>query len=157
MGKKKLGVGDQIPEFKLRDQNNAWVTSHSLVSEGALVLYFYPKDDTPGCTKEACSFRDSYEEFQDRGARVVGVSTDDSASHQRFATKHDLPFTLLADENGAVEKAFGVPRNLFGLIPGRVTYIIDGQGIIRAIYESQLRTDKHVSEALAAVDAILGK
>ena len=115
-----------------------------------LVLYFYPKDDTRGCTAEACSFRDKYEDFLAFGAEVVGVSVDDEASHQRFAQKHRLPFTLLADVGGRIRKLYDVPR-LFGILPmsGRVTYVIDAAGIVRHAFNSNAQPLKHVSETLA--------
>ena len=115
-----------------------------------LVLYFYPKDDTRGCTAEACSFRDQYEDFLALGAEVVGVSVDDEASHQRFAQKNQLPFQLLADVSGHVRKLYDVPR-LFGFLPmsGRVTYVIDGAGTIRFAFNSNAQPLKHVSETLA--------
>src|SRR6266850_1604776 len=116
----------------------------------AVVLYFYPKDDTPGCTAEACSFRDSYEDFQDAGAEVIGVSSDSGASHAKFAKRHELPFTLLSDAKGEVRKKYGVPATM-GLLPGRVTFVIDRKGIVRHVFNSQLQATRHVQEALAAL------
>src|SRR5947207_6435431 len=121
----------------------------------AVVLYFYPKDDTPGCTKEACSFRDQYQDFQDAGAEVIGVSSDPAASHEKFAAKYHLPFVLLADRSGAVRKQYGVPAT-FGLLPGRVTFVIDRQGIVRHVFNSQLQATRHVEEAIAALRALAG-
>jgi len=120
-----------------------------------VVLYFYPKDDTPGCTKEACSFRDQYQDFQDAGAEVIGVSSDAEASHEKFAAKHRLPFVLLADRSGVVRKQYGVPATL-GLLPGRVTFVIDRQGIVRHVFNSQLQATRHVEEAIAALRALAG-
>jgi len=144
-------VGSAAPAFKLQDQAGKW---HSLSDYKGkwVVIYFYPKDDTPGCTKEACGFRDQYEEFQKLGAEVVGISSDSSASHQRFAAKHQLPFTLLADEGGAVRRLYGVPATL-GLLPGRVTFVIDREGVVRHVLNSQLAAKRHVAEALATLDA----
>jgi thioredoxin-dependent peroxiredoxin len=118
-----------------------------------VVLFFYPKDDTPGCTKQACAFRDDYEEFGKLDAEVIGVSSDSVDSHGRFASKHDLPFTLLSDEGGKVRKLYGV-KNSFGLFPGRVTYVIDEGGVVRHIFSSQLGVEKHVEEALQALQII---
>jgi peroxiredoxin Q/BCP len=118
----------------------------------AVVLYFYPKDDTPGCTKESCAFRDSYQDFQDAGAEVIGVSSDSAESHGRFAAKHRLPFTLLADQGAQVRKRYGVPATL-GLLPGRVTFVIDRAGIVRHVFNSQFQATQHVSEALEALRA----
>lgn len=132
-------------------------TSHTgeVISLAALrgrwvVLYFYPADDTPGCTKEACSFRDNYESFTDAGAVVIGVSAQDAASHTKFAGKHNLPFALLSDGDGSLRRAFGVKKSL-GLLPGRVTYVIDPQGVIRKVFSSQLQATKHIDEALATI------
>ena len=116
-------------------------------------LYFYPKDETPGCTAEACSFRDSYEVFREAGAEVVGVSSDSTSSHDRFATRHRLPFTLLSDEGGRVRKRYGV-RPTLGILPGRVTYVIDGSGVVRHVFSSQTGVQRHVQEALDALKEI---
>jgi len=142
-----IKVGDRIPAFKLKNQNGSEVYSASLIGDKNLVIYFYPKDDTPGCTKESCSFRDAYEDFLELDAEVIGVSSDDEKSHKKFTEKHKLPFDLLADSKKTVRKAFGVPGNLFGLIPGRVTYIIDKQGIVRSIFNSQTDPVGHIAEA----------
>jgi len=115
-----------------------------------VVLYFYPADDTPGCTAEACSFRDSYEDFTDAGAVVIGVSGDSVESHERFAAKHDLPFTLLADTDGTARKAYGVGKTL-GLFDGRVTYVIDPDGTVVETFNSQFRAKEHHKRALAAI------
>lgn len=146
-----IGVGDPAPDFSLLDQNGATVTLSGLQGKW-VVLYFYPADDTPGCTAEACSFRDSHEDFVDAGAVVVGISGQDEASHKKFADKHNLPFTLVADTGNTVRKAFGVPKTL-GILPGRVTYVIDPQGVVRKVFSSQLGAKKHMGEALAAVKA----
>ena len=116
----------------------------------ALVLYFYPKDNTPGCTAEACAFRDSHETFTDAGAEVIGISSDSADRHAGFASKHRLPFTLLADQGGRVRKAYGVPAVL-GLLPGRVTYVIDRTGTVRHVFNSMTNIDGHVKEALDVV------
>jgi peroxiredoxin Q/BCP len=116
----------------------------------AVVLFFYPKDETAICTKEACAFRDAYEDFVDAGAAVIGVSSDSAESHRRFAHGHRLPFLLLADVDGSLREAFGVPKTL-GMLPGRVTYVIDKEGVVRHVFSSQFSADQHVSEALAVV------
>ena len=117
-----------------------------------VVLYFYPADDTPGCTAEACSFRDSYQDFTDAGAVVVGVSGQDATSHTKFAAKHNLPFALLSDTDGALRKAYGVKKSL-GLLPGRVTFVIDPSGVVRKEFSSQLMAKKHIGEALSVIQA----
>jgi len=149
---KPLSVGDKVPEFSLLDQNGNSFKSGDHLGQNAMVIYFYPKDDTPGCTKEACSFRDSFEEFTDRNVQVIGISADGVESHRDFAKKYNLPFTLLADTKNEVRKLFGVKSNLMGLIPGRVTYVIDSSGKVIYIFESQLKATQHISEALQALD-----
>ena len=118
-----------------------------------MVLYFYPKDNSPGCTKEACKFRDSYEDFKDAGAEVIGVSSQSEESHSIFSTSFNLPFSLLSDEDGRVRSLFGMPSS-FGLIPGRVTYVIDKEGIVRHIFTSQLNPERHVEEALQILKSL---
>jgi peroxiredoxin Q/BCP len=147
MSGNSIGVGHAVPDFRLLDQTGQAVALRDLLTTGCLVLYFYPKDDTPGCTVEASTFRDKYQAFLDVGARVVGVSSDDVESHRRFAEKCQIPFQLLSDRDGALRAMFGVPKTL-GLIDGRVTYVIDGNGIIRHVFDSQLRARRHVDEAL---------
>jgi thioredoxin-dependent peroxiredoxin len=142
-----ISTGDTAPDFTLPTQDGSPVRLKDLLSKGAVVLYFYPKDDTTGCTAEACSFRDAYEDFKEAGAEVVGISSDSAGAHQAFADKHRLPFVLVSDEGGKVRKLYGVPRTL-GLIPGRVTYVIDAGGVVRHVFNSQLNPTKHVREAL---------
>jgi thioredoxin-dependent peroxiredoxin len=140
-------VGDRAPDFTLPSLTGEPVSLESFFGKKNIVLYFYPKDNTAGCTAEACSFRDSYEVFQEAGAEVIGISSDSEASHQQFASKYKLPFILLSDLGGVVRKFYGVPSTL-GLLPGRVTYIIDNQGIVRHIFSSQFAPQMHVAEAL---------
>ncbi len=140
-------VGDQAPDFVLKSQFGEDVRLSDYRGKKPVVLYFYPKDFTSGCTKEACAFRDSYEAFKDAGAEVIGVSTASAERHGEFAAAYKLPFKLLADEQGAVRALYGVPATL-GLIPGRVTYVIDRNGIVRHIFNSQMNPEKHVEEAL---------
>jgi peroxiredoxin Q/BCP len=121
-----------------------------------VVLFFYPKDDSPGCTKEVCAFRDNFEEFSKLDAQVIGISSDSVESHRRFAAKHDLSFPLLSDEGGNIRRLYGVPKT-FGLIPGRVTYIIDKEGVVRHVFSSQLSVQRHVQEALAALRSDVSK
>ena len=145
-GEPGVKVGERAPDFALPDANGREVRLADLRGR-PVVLYFYPKDDTPGCTKEACSFRDQYQDFRDAGAEVIGVSSDSSDSHRRFAERHRLPFTLLADQGGRVRKLYGVPATL-GLLPGRVTFVIDAEGVVRHAFNSQLAATRHVGEAL---------
>ncbi len=150
--KGKVQVGDLAPDFTLPDQSSAPVRLGKYLGKTDIVLYFYPKDDTAGCTTEACAFRDSYEVFKDAGAEVIGISSDTVESHQKFAKKHRLPFILLSDEGGVIRRRYGVSTT-FGL-PGRVTYVIDKKGIVRHIFSSQLQFEKHVDEAPKTLQAI---
>ena len=143
----KVEVGAPAPDFTLPDQAGQPVSLKDYKGKNAVVLYFYPKDNTPGCTAEACSFRDSYDVFKEAGAEVIGVSSDSEDSHQGFAAKHGLPFVLLSDQGGKVRKLYGVPAT-FGLLPGRVTYVIDKDGVVRHVFNSQFGATKHVEEAL---------
>ena len=145
-----IAVGDRAPDFTLSSQTGAQVSLADYRSNKAVVLFFYPKDETTVCTKEACSFRDAYEDFVQAGAVVIGVSSDPVESHQAFAGGHRLPFLLLSDTDGSLRKAFGVPKT-FGLLPGRVTYVIDKEGVVRHVFSSQFSADRHVVEALAVV------
>ena len=140
-----LGVGDSLPDFTLEDQNGEM---HSPASARGkwLVLFFYPKDDTPGCTAEACSFRDNAAVFEGLNAEVWGISGDDGVSHRRFATRHNLAFPLLSDRNNSLRRSMGVPKAL-GLLPGRVTYVVDGVGVIRPVFSNLLDGPAHVREA----------
>ena len=150
----KLEIGDTIPQFTLRDQNNKEFDVTKYRGKKPMVIYFYPKDDTPGCTKEACSFRDEFETFIDMNVKVIGISSDDVASHKKFAEKYNLPFTLLADTKKKVRKLFGVPNSLLGLLPGRVTYVVDKNGTIVHIFNSQFSAEKHINEALSILKEI---
>lgn len=145
----ELRAGDAAPDITLPDQHGKPVALRDLRGRW-VVVYFYPADDTPGCTAESCSFRDAYEDFTDAGAEVIGISADPVESHRQFAEKHRLPFTLLADVDGTARKAFGVGRT-FGLLPGRVTFVIDPGGTIRSVFSSQFRPRRHIDEALATI------
>ena len=147
-----LSVGDRAPLVALRDADGVERRSDQLAGQ-ALVLFFYPKDDTPGCTMEACAFRDSYADLQALGAEVWGVSGDDASSHQRFAGKHQLPYPLLVDTGNQLRRAYGVPAVL-GLLPGRVTYVIDGEGVIRHVFNNLLDGPAHRREAIEALKAL---
>jgi peroxiredoxin Q/BCP len=151
---KSLSVGDICPSFSLLDQHGETINSSDLIGTQLLVIYFYPKDDTPACTKEACSFRDSHADFADLGCKVIGISSDSVNAHLKFAEKHRLNFTLLADINSEVRKSFGVPRALFGILPGRVTYIIDLKGTVQGIFNSMTDPSGHITHALDTVRAL---
>jgi peroxiredoxin Q/BCP len=148
-----LAVGAAAPAFTLSDQHGKPVSLADFRGKKNVVVYFYPKDDTPGCTKESCAFRDHYTAFTDAGAEVLGISSDSEASHKAFAEKYRLPFSLLSDKGGKVRSAFGVPATL-GLLPGRVTYVIDKQGVIRHAFNSQINATQHVDEALGILKSL---
>lgn len=148
----ELAVGSSIPDVTFTSPEGP-VRVRDLLGERALVLYFYPKDETPGCTAQACAFRDQYQDFLDAGADVVGVSSDDAKSHDGFKQHHRLPFRLLSDPGGAGAKAFGVKKT-FGLLPGRVTFVIDKGGVVRLRFDSQLKATRHIGEALTVVKSL---
>ncbi|KAG1334373.1 putative Peroxiredoxin Q, chloroplastic [Cocos nucifera] len=148
-----VSKGDVPPPFTLKDQNGRNV-SLTRFKGRPVVVYFYPADETPGCTKEACAFRDSYEKFKKARAEVVGISGDDPASHKAFATKYGLPFTLLSDEGNMVRKEWGVPSDLFGVLPGRQTYVIDRNGVVQLVYNNQFQPEKHVEETLKLLQSL---
>jgi thioredoxin-dependent peroxiredoxin len=143
-------MAEKAPDVSFLRADGSQVKLSSLIGQKTLVLFFYPKDHTAGCTAEACSFRDSYEDFKKAGADVIGISADDAASHESFKEKHRLPFMLLTDK-GAAEAAFGIKKTFLGLVKGRVTFVIDRKGEIRHRFESQVQVKKHVSEALEIV------
>lgn len=145
--------GDKAPDFELQRQDGGLFRLHDLLKEKNVVLYFYPKDNTPGCTKQACEFRDQYEVFKEYGAEVVGVSSDTLQSHKKFERVHHLPFTLLSDKGGQIRSIYGVPRRL-GLLPGRVTYIIDRNKTVRAVYNSMSKPLEHINTALEVLRTI---
>ncbi|MEJ8800660.1 peroxiredoxin [Pontibacter sp. H249] len=151
MSKEEIKVGDKAPDFELTRQDGGFFRLKDLLQEKNVVLYFYPKDSTPGCTKQACEFRDQYEAFKEHGAEVVGISSDSVDSHKRFERVHHLPFILLSDKGGRVRKLYGVPRKL-GILPGRVTYIIDKEGVVQYIFNSMTKPLEHVKTAIEVLE-----
>lgn len=150
MSKQKLLPGDILPHFILNDENHQPIDISSIRGR-YLVIFFYPKDDTPGCVREACSFRDMFSELIEAGAAVYGISSDTPNSHARFKSKYNLPYSLLSDTAGELRKLLGVPSDLFGLLPGRVTYIFNPEGRLIRVFKSQLSPEKHVAEALKII------
>lgn len=144
---KQLKIGHKAPSFELRNQDGDLVQISNFIGVKPLVIYFYSKNFTPGCTAQACSFRDQYQDFSDAGATVFGISTDTVDSHKRFSKKYDLPFDTLADTKASVRALYGVKADLFGLLPGRETFIIDEQGILRMRFHSMM-AGKHIPKAL---------
>jgi thioredoxin-dependent peroxiredoxin len=150
-----IQIGDHCPIFSLPDSLGKDIQVNDYLGQKILVLFFYPKDDTPGCTKEACAFRYAYADFVDLGCEVFGISSDAAATHQNFQQKHQLPYPLLSDSQKKVRQQFGVPGNLFGLIPGRVTYVIGLDGKVAGIFNSQTNPVGHITEALKVVKSLL--
>jgi peroxiredoxin Q/BCP len=146
-------VGDPAPRFRLPSGNDSYVSLDDFLGKKNLVLYFYPKDQSGGCTREACRFRDSYSAFAELDAAIVGISPDSLDSHEKFAKQEHLPFPLLSDSDSSMRRAYGVKSTL-GLISGRTTFVIDKQGIIRHIYSSQIHPERHVKEALTALKSL---
>jgi peroxiredoxin Q/BCP len=150
---KCLQPGDPAPDFTLPDGDGKMVSLADFRGRNEVVLFFYPKDNTPGCTREACSFRDSFEAFCDAGAEVIGISSDSGDSHRQFAQRFRLPFVLLSDPEGTARARYGVAKTL-GILPGRVTFLIDRQGIIRFVFASQFQPAQHVARALRALEEL---
>ncbi|XP_058180638.1 peroxiredoxin Q, chloroplastic-like isoform X1 [Rhododendron vialii] len=151
----KVNKGGVPPSFTLKDQEGRNVTLSKFKGK-PVVVYFYPADETPGCTKQACAFRDSYEKFKKAGAEVVGISGDDPSSHKAFAKKYRLPYTLLSDEGNKIRKEWGVPADLFGTLPGRQTYVLDKNGVVQLIYNNQFQPEKHIDETLKILQSKQG-
>jgi thioredoxin-dependent peroxiredoxin len=151
-----LRVGDKAPEFSGKDASGAPLALSSFAGQKNVVLYFYPRDFTPGCTKEACSFRDAWDELSGKDTVIIGVSRDDDASHREFASKHRLPFPLLADESGEISRSYGVLGGLRGLLgmPKRVTYVIDKHGIVRGVFHHELRVELHLDDVRRLLDGL---
>jgi peroxiredoxin Q/BCP len=143
-------VGDHAPDFQLVAADGRTVRLSDHLGKKNVVVFFYPKDETAGCTVEACSFRDSHQDFVDAGAEVFGISADSAESHQRFASRHQLPMVLLSDPGGAVAARYGI-RKALGFIPGRVTFLIDRAGIVRHVTDGRLVLRGHATEALATL------
>ena len=150
----KIQVGSEVPVFSLPDQNGNTYSLKDVLEKKKLVIYFYPKDDTPGCTKEACYFQDMFEVFKEADAEVIGISGQSVESHKKFADKNRLTFTLLSDEGNKIRKQFGVPTNFLGLLPGRVTYVVDKTGKVIYMFNSQTEVTKHIDEALRIIQEL---
>ncbi len=153
--KEGVKIGDPAPDFELPSETGELVKLSGFRGQKNVVLYFYPKDYTPGCTVEARAFRDNYRVFKDEGAEVIGVSSDSVDSHRKFSQDCNLPFKLLSDDDGRVRRLYGVPKSLW-LVPGRVTYVIDAEGTVRHIFSSQ-RPKQHIEEAIKILRSIYGE
>ncbi|HEX4228341.1 MAG TPA: peroxiredoxin [Bryobacteraceae bacterium] len=145
-----LSNGDQAPDFTLTSQSGQSVRLSSFKGQQNVVIFFYPRNFSPSCTKEVCRFRDNYEEFSKMGAQLIGISSNDESSHEKFATEYKLPYLLLTDPGGSVRDTYSVKKTL-GLLPGRATFVIDRNGIIRHVFSSQMKPHRHIDEALAAL------
>jgi thioredoxin-dependent peroxiredoxin len=147
----ELKVGDTAPEFESTTESGEKFSLKESLGKSSVVLYFYPKDFTSGCTKEACTFRDNWDKVNALGAKVVGISSDSPETHARFKKEHNLQFTLVSDEDKHIRKLYGVDGRF---IPPRVTFVVDRSGKIRNVFNSQINVTKHVEEALSSLDAI---
>ena len=145
---KEIQIGDMIPDFTLPDQNGNMINVMDFVGKKKLVIFFYPRDGSHNCTKEACYFRDLSQTFDEVNAVILGISGQSVESHKKFATQYRLDYPLLSDENNHVRKLFGVPASAFGLLEGRVTYVANYEGKVVHIFNSQLQPERHVDEAL---------
>jgi len=149
-----LSIGAQAPDFSAETHDGVALKLSEILEHSAVVLFFYPRDFTPGCTAEACAFRDDYTDFVEAGATVIGVSADSGESHRRFAQHHNLPFALISDADGALRKAYGVDK-VWGVLPGRVTFVIDRQRVVRNVFDSALFARRHSGDALSMVARLL--
>jgi len=150
----KIETGSKLPSFTLPDQHGNLFDIATVTGKKNLVIFFYPRDDSPGCTKEACYFRDQFEVFNQADALIIGISGQSVESHKKFAEKYRLSYTLLSDEGNKVRHLFGAPTNLFGILPGRVTYIADKSGTVLHVFKSQGQATMHVDEALRILESI---
>ncbi len=148
-----LRAGDKAPRFTLDNQNGEAISLEDYLGKQALVIYFYPKNFTPGCVAEACSFRDSFQGFKDSGAIVFGVSSDNVQSHAKFSKRYKLQFSTLSDPQGKIRKLYEVKSDLLGLLPGRETFVIDKAGVIRMRFNS-MQASKHIDKALTMIKSI---
>jgi thioredoxin-dependent peroxiredoxin len=150
----EIKIGSSIPAFTLPDQKGNLFDIDSVIGKKNLEIYFYPKDDSPGCTKEACSLRNQFEVFMEADTVIIGIYGQSVESHKEFAEKHRFRLTLLSDEGNKIRKQFGVPSDLFGLLPGRVTFIADKKGKVIFTFNSQTKATEHVDEALRTLEEL---
>jgi peroxiredoxin Q/BCP len=148
-----LNVGALAPDFALPDQDGALIKLSALKNKSNVILFFYPKDNSPGCSMQSCSFRDNYEDFKALNVQIFGISSDSIDSHKAFKKTLNLPFSLLSDTKGEVRKLYGV-KNTFGILPGRTTFVIDQNGIIRFTFSSQFHIQHHIDETLKFAQSI---
>lgn len=149
-----LKIDEKAPLISGIDQKGLKIETQQFIQQKSVVIYFYPKDETKGCTAQACSFRDAYEDFKELNCEVIGISGDSEASHKNFAEHHRLPFILLSDKNKEIRKAFQVPKDFLGLIPGRYTFVINKEGVIIDIFHDAINMQKHVQTALEKIKSL---
>jgi len=147
-----LKINQKAPDFTLKDDQGRLFSLHQAMKRQPFILYFYPKNFTPGCTKEACEFRDHFSVFKNKDIEVLGISQDTVSSHQKFKKEHNLPFKLLADVNGKVSRLYKATVPIVGMTR-RISYLIDDQMVIKAIYENMFGAEKHIDEMISAVKA----
>lgn len=146
-----LKISDKAPLFEATADDGSKFSLGNLIGKSNIVLYFYPKDFTSGCTKEACAFRDNWNIVLSLGATIIGVSSDDVETHAKFKKDHNIPFTLVSDRKKEIRKLYGVD-SMF--LPPRTTFVVDKDGVIRSVFNSQLNISKHVKEALSTLETI---
>ncbi len=151
-----LKIGDIAPDFELPDQSGTLKKFSQIKGTSYSVLFFYPKDHSPGCSAQSCSFRDNYAGLKALGAQVIGISADSPESHEKFAVNNGLPYPLLSDAKGVARKLYGVGKTL-GILPGRATFVVDHAGIIRFAFSSQLEIQRHVDDAIATIKTLSGQ
>ena len=150
-----LKVGNKFPDFKLSDDNEEIYHLYKDGNTSFLVLYFYPKDETPGCTKQACYFKDYYDEFKEIDCEIIGISSDNETSHKSFKTNYNLPFKLLCDPHSKLRKEIQLPKDFFGLSPGRITFLLNSKNEILFIYRSSLKMKSHIKKVLDFLNEIV--
>ena len=150
-----LKVGNKFPDFKLSDDNEEIYHLYKDGNTSFLVLYFYPKDETPGCTKQACYFKDYYDEFKEIDCEIIGISSDNETSHRSFKTNYNLPFKLLCDQDSKLRKEIQLPKDFFGLSPGRITFLLNSKNEILFIHRSSLKMKSHIKKVLDFLDEIV--
>jgi len=150
-----LRVGNKFPDFKLSDDNEEIYHLSKDGNTSFLVLYFYPKDETPGCTKQACYFKDYYDDFKEIDCEIIGISSDNETSHRSFKTNHNLPFKLLCDQDSKLRKEIQLPKDFFGLSPGRITFLLNSKNEILFIHRSSLKMKSHIKKVLDFLNEIV--
>ena len=150
-----VDIGDVFPDFILNDENGDEFDLKRDFTNSYLVLYFYPKDETPGCTKQACYFKDNYDDFKEIDCEIIGISSDNETSHRSFKTNYNLPFKLLCDQDSKLRKEIQLPKDFFGLSPGRITFLLNSKNEILFIHRSSLKMKSHIKKVLDFLNEIV--